>query len=165
MEAKNENGSESEPDKRKRSRKEIKKQLWETISAFTENEAKVQLFIERLALDEESAFEEPFKRENENKDIYFGYKSEGENADKIIFIFRRYAKLMTTKEFKEELLKCEPILAQKWKAPLKSVSEIVYRALKYECLVRYKKAGHYGFTYGLPEWFDENNKLIERFRR
>lgn len=169
MEAENENNSEKN---KKNARQFRKNRLYREVNELSEQEAKDQLFKLLNSSNEKDEIIaskdkiiERFRNKLENNDIYAGYKFESHYTDKIIFIFRRYGKLMTTQELKKELIKCEPNLAQAWIDPLKSVSEIVYRSVKINCVIRYKKAGVYGFTYGLPEWFDDNNHLIKKYIR
>jgi len=172
MEAKKEDNSGNKADNKVNAERLRKKNLLRDIDELPEQDAKDQLFTLRNAIFEKDSEIKSLKEEIERlkmkeeiKDIYAGYKTEASYTDKIVFVFRKYSKVMTTKELKEELLKCEPILAQAWIDPLKSVSEIVYRAVKLKCVIRYNKAGVHGFTYGLPEWFDDNNKLIRKYIR
>jgi hypothetical protein len=173
MEEKNENDSGNIFDKRKNAKRLVDKYLRETINSYSEKHAKDELFDALKTIREAeqliaSLHEKIDVLEKEivilkKKGTDFDYKSNQPHIDKVIFMFRKMERIATIKELTDELIKSDKLLMQTWKDPLKSVSEVVYRAVKDKTIVRYSGRGAHGYYYCLPEWFDESNNLNTKF--
>lgn len=112
--------------------------------------------IERLNIE--------LKGKNGTRKIkYEDYDPEWKGIEKVIYILRENNKVMLTSEIQKELLTVEPSLNQKWDKPYTATIKYISRGVKFGRIIQYSKNGNYGYTYALPEWFDENGSLIKRY--
>jgi CRISPR/Cas system CMR subunit Cmr4 (Cas7 group RAMP superfamily) len=105
-------------------------------------EAKIISLTEKLSI---------FYGTNDTLQKFVGYDTEWLYIDKITFVIERSNKPLTSLKIVEVLLKLEPSLKQRLLNPLKSITKVIYTALKLNTLIRHKKTGHYGWTYILPD--------------
>jgi hypothetical protein len=119
------------------------------------------------------------QREQEVRDLQFKVRKleillESNKADesrledmprqlKIKEIIRTRKKATLAKAILDELLVAEPKLKQQWVKPIKQVSNLLSRLVKFGELMKYRSVGSTGYYYGLPEWFDEAGKIKRQF--
>lgn len=86
---------------------------------------------------------------------YSNYNPNAKGIDKVIFILKQNSRLMLSTEIVRELLIVEPKLKQKWNNPYSAVIKYISRGVGFARIIQYMKIGSSGYTYGLPEWFDD----------
>lgn len=97
------------------------------------------------------------------KPSYNNYDSNWKGIEKVIYILRKNQKVMLSKEIMQELLNVQPDLIQKWDKPYPATIKYITRGVNFGRIIQYNKIGSGGFTYALPEWFDEDGNLISKF--
>lgn len=98
-----------------------------------------------------------------NKPKYTEYNPDSGGIEKVIYILKENARIMLSNEIEEVLLDLEPDLKVHWENTRNNTSRYISRAVKAGRVIK-----HYignGYTYGLPDWFDENNNLLKKFCR
>ncbi len=143
---------------KKRKADEIaEKYQFQAMSSWNERTLKKkfkELFNDLVSLEiENSVLKQKLEhvKQSELKDLkpnkYEGYSSDWNGIEKVIFVLERNKIPMLTKEIAKELLLIEPELKQKWKNTFANVSNYIYRAIKFNRILKGKKIGDYGFQY------------------
>lgn len=136
--------------------KELHKFCLEQIADIEVCEAKID-YLEKRIVEREKEI----SKENE-----IGiYNPKWMGIDKVIYILKKNSKVMLSSEIQNELLKIEPFLNQKWTNPYSAVITYLGRGVKFGRIIQYDKIGAFGYTYGLPEWFDEYGILCKTFAK
>lgn len=132
--------------------KELHKLYSDRITEIEILEARIKYYEQRII---------DFEKSQENKITQYDPKWFG--VDKVIYILKKNSKVMLTSEIQTELLRLEPYLKQKWTNPYSAIIGYISRGIKFGRIVRSFKIGAFGYTYGLPEWTDDEQKLIRSY--
>ena len=103
----------------------------------------------------ESMFNE---RVNDFYDKYWTWK------DKILFMFKKSRIGLTTRQIVELIGDYEPKLTENKRKIILIISGILQTCLKSGIIKREKNAIRKEFIYGLSDWFDEFDELLEKYK-
>ena len=122
-----------------------------------------ELLIDNEVLNGENLRLKKTEEKKVHKPDYSEYDPNWKGIEKVIYILKENGRVMLSKEIVLELLNVEPDLAQKWDSPYSATIKYISRGVSFGRIIQYNKIGSGGFTYALPEWFDENGALIKKF--
>lgn len=136
--------------------KELHKLYIDQIADIEVYEARIEHLLKRIVEREKE-----ISKENE-----IGvYNPKWIGIDKVIYILKKNSKVMLSSEILKELLITEPFLNQKWTNPYSAIITYIGRGVKFGRIVQHNKIGAFGYTYALPEWFDDEGNLFKQYRR
>lgn len=124
-------------------------------------ELKVQSEVKDAKIFELQKKVEYYKGLLNNKPKYSEYNPDFGGIEKVIYILKENARVMLSNQIEAALLELEPDLKLEWENTRINTSRYISRAVKAGRVVK-----HYignGFTYGLPEWFEDDGNLIKKF--
>ena len=96
-----------------------------------------------------------------NKDKYSEYDPEAGGIEKLIYILKENKRMMFSHEIESTILELQPKLKDEWKDTRGNTVRYITRAIKSGRVIKYYIGN--GYTYALPEWFDDDGNLIRKY--